>query len=122
MEETRKPMVHENRWTWGKTASIVIADGAAIVDMSFEDDNPGVCYISGLSVVPWKRRQGLATNLMEECEYYCIKRGIFRIDLNSVQEPFVMDFYHKLGYTDIKENDGYMRMFKMLYKPPFKPI
>lgn len=107
-------IIHENKWPWGKTVSIIIADGAAMVDMSFEDNDPGVCYLSGLSVVPEKRKQGLATNLVRECEFYCVKRGIFRIDLNSVQEPFIMDFYHKLGFTDIKENDGFMRMYKII--------
>lgn len=106
--------IHENEWPWGKTVTLVIADGSAMVDMSFEKNNPGVCYLSGLSVVPEKRRQGLALNLMRECEYYCFKNNIFRISLNSVQEEWLMDFYHKLGFIDIEEREGFMDMYKML--------
>ena len=106
--------VHRNKWPWGETVSIVHADGAAMVDMSFENENPGVCYLSGLSVIPEMRRRGLAADLMEECLLECFKRGIFRIDLCSVQIPFVMDFYHGLGFKDIKENDGLMRMYKII--------
>lgn len=105
---------HENKWPWGKTVTFIWSDGVATVDMSFEKNNPGVCYISGLSVVPERRRQGLGLCLMEECINYCQKQDIFRIDLNSVTEPFVMDFYHKLGFQDLDENEGFMRMYKLL--------
>lgn len=110
-----KMFTHENEWPWGKTVCISIADGAALVEMSFENDNPGICYISGLSVVPSKRRNGLATILMKQCIDYCKKMNcVFRLDLNSVLEPFVMDFYHKLGFIDLREKDGYMGMYMLL--------
>ena len=95
--------------------------------MSFEKENPGVCYISGLSVLPHHRKQGIATYLIQEAVNYCLAdtletrdNPIFRIDLNSVMEPFVLDFYHKLGFIDIKEDGGYMRMYKIIV--PTKPI
>lgn len=89
--------------------------------MSFDKDNPGVCYVSGLSVLPHYRRQGIGTYLVNQCIDYCLTdhlenhdNPIFRMDLNSVMEPFVLDFYHKLGFHDIKEEGGYMRMYKIL--------
>jgi ribosomal protein S18 acetylase RimI-like enzyme len=118
---------HHNEWPWGKTVTIITQDGAGIIEMSFEKDNPGVCYVSGLSVLPNYRKKGIATYLMNECINYCLTDNIenydnpiFRIDLNSVMEPFVLDFYHKLGFTDIKEGEGYMRMYKIIV--PTKPI
>jgi hypothetical protein len=64
---------------------------------------------------------------MKECIDYCLTEEletrdvpIFRIDLNSVMEPFVLDFYHKLGFIDIKEDGGYMRMYKII--APTKPF
>ena len=105
---------HHNTWPWGKTIRIVTSDGSAIVEMSFEDINPGVCYISGLSVIPPKRRRGIAKHLMFACENYCRENGIFRLDLNSVMEDWVMEFYKKLGYIPIKEVDGFMQMYKLL--------
>lgn len=106
--------IHENEWPWGKTVTFIYSDGVGTVDMSFEKNNPGVCYLSGLSVIPEHRRKGLALVLMEECINYCQKQNIFRIDLNSVQEDWLMNFYHKLGFCDIEENEGFMRMYKML--------
>ena len=118
---------HHNEWPWGRTVTIITQDGAGTVEMSFEKENPGVCYISSLSVLPHYRKQGLATNLMKECIDYCLTEEletrdvpIFRIDLNSVMEPFVLDFYHKLGFIDIKEDGGYMRMYKII--APTKPF
>lgn len=107
-------IIHENKWSWGTTMTLVIDSGSAMVDLSFEDLQPKVCYLSGLSVVQERRRQGFATILMKEAERICKELGVFRIDLSSVQTPFVMDFYHKLGYIDIKEVDDLMRMYKIL--------
>lgn len=105
---------HHNTWPWGKTVRIIKSDGGAIVEMSFEDSNPGVCYLSGLSVIPPKRKQGLAKNLMFAAESYCREQGIFRIDLNSVMEDWVIEFYKKCGYSTIKEESGFMQMYKIL--------
>jgi len=105
---------HHNTWPWGKTVRAILDDASAIVEMSFEDINPGVCYLSGLSVIEPMRRKGLAKHLMLACESYCREQGIFRIDLNSVLTDWVQDFYKKLGYTPIKEDNGFMQMYKIL--------
>ena len=118
---------HHNEWPWGRTVTIITQDGIGTVELSFPKDNPGVCYVSGLSVLLPCRRQGIATYLMNECINYCLTDNlethdnpIFRIDLNSVMEPFVLNFYHKLGFIDIKEDGGYMQMYKIIV--PTKPI
>lgn len=82
--------------------------------LSFDKANPGVCFLSSLSVIPNMRRKGVATFLMKEAERLCSEMNIFRIDLKSVMTDFVIDFYHKLGYEDTEEDDGFMGMFKML--------
>lgn len=118
---------HHNEWPWGKSVTIITQDGMGMVDMDFEKSNPGVCYVSNLSVLPQYRKQGIATYLMHECIDYCLTDNlenhdnpIFRIDINSVMEPFILDFYHKLGFEDIEESNGYMRMYKIIV--PTKPI
>ena len=83
---------HHNIWPWGKTARVLKDDGCAIVEMSFEDINPGVCYLSGLSVIEPMRRKGLAKHLMLACESYCREQGIFRTNLKSVLTDWVQDF------------------------------
>lgn len=106
---------HHNTWPWGRSVRIVKSDGGAIVEMTFEDTNPGVCYISYLSVIEPLRRQGIATHLMLTCESYCRKQGIFRIDLYSVLTPsWVQDFYKKCGFSPVKEEGEFMRMYKIL--------
>ena len=82
--------------------------------LSFDRTNPGVCFLSSLSVIPNMRRKGVATFLMKEAERLCREMDIFRIDLKSVMIDFVMNFYHKLGFEDTEEVDGLMCMFKML--------
>lgn len=105
---------HHNQWPWGKTITVVLANGGALVRMSFEDRNPGVCFVSGLMVIPPMRKKGIATHLMLACESYCRDNGIFRMDLDSVLTDWTQEFYKKLGYTPIKEVDGFMQMYKML--------
>lgn len=105
---------HHNSWSWGKTVRIIKSDGMATVEMCFEDDNPGVCFLSGLSVEKSQRRKGIATHLIFVCESYCRAKGIFRIDLNSVLTDWVQAFYKKCGYITIKEEDGFVRMYKMI--------
>lgn len=108
-----KVRIHENEWPWGSTAQIVAADGCAIVEMSFEKNEPGVCYVSGLSVVPIARRQGRARELMGMVLDECRERGIFRIDLNAVKEPFVVRFYESLGFKALEERNGLIPMYKL---------
>ena len=106
--------VHENIWPWGKSVLIIAEYGAGVVELSFEKTQPGVAYLSNLSVVPLRRRSGIATRLLLDAQQYCLKSGVFRIDLNSVQIDWVMGFYHKFGFKDIEENEGFMRMYKLL--------
>lgn len=109
-----KEYLYENEWPWGKSVYKIIADGAAQVDVTFDNEDPGVAWISNLMVVPEERRKGYATELMNWAIDYCKSHNIFKINLNSVEKNWVMDFYHKFGFKDIKEEDGFMKMYKML--------
>ena len=107
-------IIHKNKYPWGDSVSIITENGCAKVEMTFENVNPGVCYLSGLSVIPEKRLHGLGTFLIKECEKYCKLHNIFRIDLHLVQDPGVLKFYYKLGYKTITEEDGLIRAYKIL--------
>ena len=107
-------VVHENTWPWGQSLDFIADGGHGCVSVSFEKSNPGVAYISGLSVIPQYRRNGIATRLLKHCEDECKSRGIFRIDLNSVTEPFVVSFYEKHGFTKIREQDDLILMYKII--------
>lgn len=105
---------HNNIWPWGKTSTLVWDDGSALVTLSFEDNNPGVCYLSGLSVVPAQRQKGRARQLMELAIRTCRSSKIFRIDLRSVKEPFVLEFYESLGFIELGEREGFIDMYMLL--------
>lgn len=110
-----KTIKHCNQWDWGVSILITAKQGRAAVTLSFENENPGVCFLSGLSVVPEIRRKGVATALMRECIKYCKQsRVIFRIDLSAKKEPFLLDFYKKFGFQEIKDDGPVVRMTKMM--------
>ena len=111
---------HINDWHWGRSIEIVAEGCIGKVDMSFEKDNPGVCYLSGLSVLPKYRRHGVATELLSICERTCSQIGVFRIDLNSVKTDFVLEFYRKRGFVEVDERDGFVRMYKFLGGDPIR--
>ena len=109
-------IVHENKWPWGYTMDVISSRAEACVKLSFDNDNPGVCFLSGLSVLPQHRRKGFATNILDVCEQLCLERGIFRIDLNSVLTDYVQAFYKKWGFCPIKEENGLIQMYKIIKK------
>ena len=109
-------IVHRNDWPWGKSMMVISSRAEACVHLSFEDSNPGVCFLSGLSVLPERRRRGFATEIIGVCEQICKQMGVFRIDLNSVLTDYVQEFYKRLGYLPIKEENGLMMMYKFIKK------
>ena len=109
-----KEYLYENEWPWGKSVYKIIADGAASVDVTFDKEDPGVAWISSLMVAPEERRKGYATQLLEWAINYCKENNIFRINLNSVKKDFIMSFYHKHGFQDINDDEGFMKMYRML--------
>ena len=105
--------LHINQWSWGTTI-VVISEGAkAIAKVHFftEDMQP-VCYISGVSVLPEYRRQGLATELLKYCEGLCRERGEKNIYLDS--EPYCRSLYEKIGYQVVSEDDELIHMRKTI--------
>lgn len=117
-----KYIEHKLGWVWGTEISLVAEDGLSFVSISFENENPGVGYISGLCVHETARRKGRASEMLSLCEYICDRERAFRIDLYSVPEDFVLKFYEKRGFTRVRRQDGVqveseygsVRMFKFV--------
>ena len=101
MKSNNHPIVeHNNRWHWGETVDLIAVNGVAAVKISFEDENPGVAFVSGLIVREEHRRQGWASALLEAVEHECRQRGCFRIDLETYVEPaWLEEFYIRRGFT-----------------------
>lgn len=109
---------HKNTWPWGESEHVIAEkDGyLGLVTVSFESENPGVAFISDLSVAPEIRRQGVATQLIKTCEHICEQRDIFRIDLNALRSSAVTEMYKKLGYKKVGEIDQWDKMSKIIKK------
>ena len=76
-----KTIKHCNQWDWGVSILITAKQGRAAVTLSFENENPGVCFLSGLS---------------------------------AKKEPFLLGFYKKFGFQEIKDEGPVVRMTKMM--------
>ena len=111
-----KIVEHHNDWPWGHTITLVTEDGGGIVELSFEDTQPGVAYLSGLSVAFEFRRKGYSKVLLDYAEKVCELKNIFRIDLSSSTEQFVLDMYHSRGFVDIKMDSEFMKMYKFVQR------
>lgn len=109
-------VLHENIWPWGGwTAKIITPDASGMVMLTFDRANPGVAFLSELTVVPDMRRRGIGTALLEKAIEYCRAQAQFRIDLVTVTKDFVMEFYQKHGFDFAEERDGGIMMYKLLY-------
>lgn len=103
----------ENRWFWGSTIKL-ICDGCGVCEVEFKD-NTDWGYISGLCVHPSRRRQGIATRLMEKAEeevrYYEYKE--IRLDVEKVRR-FQYEWYKRLGYEVYYEDEELYYMKKVI--------
>ncbi len=113
---------HKNEWAWGIEFTLVAEDGLSFVSISFESENPGVGYVSGLCVHESARKMGRASEMLELCESIGKREGAFRIDLYSVPHDYVLAFYEKRGFRRVVRRDGEqvkseygcLRMFKFI--------
>ena len=111
-----KFIIHENIWPWGKNTIFVTEKGDGVASLDFDNNNPGVAFLSVISVVPMSRGRGKATALLERCIEYCREQGMFRIDLVSVPQVYVKSFYEGHGFFEVADRgaDGTV-MTKLLY-------
>lgn len=111
----RKCSVHRNKWIWGKTWVIITEDGSGIIKIS-QDPEEGV-VLSGLSVLPESRGQGLGTLLILWAEGI-IKDEIGECEISLSVESWNKDligWYERLGYSVLGPGEyGYTEMIKIL--------
>lgn len=104
-------------WHWGKSITIIahLKDGGyATVNLSFENNNPGVAFISDLIVCETSRKKGYGKQLITLCEGLAEQEGMFRIDLKAEKRvPFLKHMYESLGYKQVDE-DSIWSMFSKL--------
>lgn len=106
-------IVIKNKWNWGYSVHI-IQDGCGIVEIQFEDGYEWG-YIKGLVVHPSRQKQGIATLLLKKAEEVIKEEGFDEAQLwVEKEQEWVYEWYQRLGYKKIIDQDGYYKMRKML--------
>lgn len=102
-----------NKWNWGYSITL-IQDGCGTVEIQFENGyNWG--YITGLVVHQSRQRQGIGTMLIKRAEEIIKEEGYDEAQLWVEKErEWTYEWYKRLGYKTIMDNDGYFKMRKLL--------
>ena len=111
-ESERRFIVHRNEWIWGRTWVIVCDDGSGIIKIS-QDPEDGV-VLSGLSVLPESRGQGLGTLLILRAEGI-IKDEIGECEISlsvETRSQNLIKWYEGLGYSIYDYDSDYTEMIK----------
>lgn len=107
--------IHRNKWIWGMAWVIVCDDGSGIIKIS-QDPEEGV-ILSGLSVLPESRNQGIGTKLVKEAERI-VQNEIGEKEICLCVESWNKDligWYESLGYSVLGPGEyGYTDMIKIL--------
>lgn len=108
-------IVHENTWRWGKSDTLVLAEGRAFCTVSIETDEPSVAFLSHVSVYEPYRRQGLGNMLLRAAEEYARKRGAREICLWADPDEWPIEWYKRKGYVIYRNGKkGYIALKKSL--------
>ena len=108
-----KPVIHNNNYWWGHSQHIIIDNGCGIITCSFIDDEPNTCWLSSLSVVEEKRKQGRGTRLIELAKMLAADNDctalMLRVEKNV---EWLVNWYKRLGFVidDSYEDEHYVQM------------
>ena len=106
-------VIHKCRWFWGWSYVLIFLDGIGIGRVQISDDEPGVAYILGVSVLPENQGQGIGRRLMLELESLAWSLGSSEIRLTSEkQHPFTLGWYKRMGYDVYTEDRDLWYMSK----------
>lgn len=103
----------ETEWKWGRLITLLI-DNCGLLEIQF-DKGYHYGYISGLIVDPNRRKEGIATALMKKAEEIIKDNGFDEAQLKvQTDHTFQYEWYKRLGYKVVIEDDDYYYMRKML--------
>lgn len=101
-------IIHQNKWSWGRKATIVIANGRALCQLSIEDDNPAVAYLSDLIVYESARGYGLGNELLTLSQKVARDMGATMVALWAYPNQWVVDWYKRHGFRQQMVTDDGM--------------
>lgn len=90
--------IHRNIWSWGRENTIVIADGRALCQLSVEDANASVAYLSNVIVLESARNCGLGNDLLEAAKEHAREMGAKMLWLWADPEQWVVEWYKRHGF------------------------
>lgn len=94
-------VIHTNRTPFGRTTTIILADGYAYVMVSIMDDNPIVAVIHDLTVHKERRGEGLGRMLLEEATQEAGKIGVTVARLAVKPNSWLAEWYKRHGFVEI---------------------
>jgi len=110
---------YDNHWPWGNQTAFVYEDGKGYC--MIDDCDADNAFIHDLVVYPDSRKQGRATQLISLCEQEAVSLDKKYIHIRVAPDTFMEEWYHRLGYTQQRENyfkDGYIELRKPLIPDP----
>jgi ribosomal protein S18 acetylase RimI-like enzyme len=108
-------VIHKNNTYWGTVYHIITSDGKGCIEISLDNNESNTAYLSGLSVIPEVRHNGIGTALIKEAEQIAENNEIDKICL-SVEKinDSLLRYYQNLNYDLIDEDDDYFYLEKQL--------
>lgn len=110
-----KFVIHSVKTPWGHVWHILTNDGYGLCNLEYDEDNDNELFIYGLSVYESARNKGYGTSLVNQCERMARKDGYSHVVLEvDKTNKKLFDWYKKLGYVKISEDEYNFKMTKKL--------
>lgn len=109
-------IIHRNRWHWGRKHTIVANDGASLCQLSVEDDNPSVAWLSDVIVAGEYQQQGYGNELLSLAKMEARQMGATYLCLWAESKSWVVQWYERNGFRKRVRTtkDGYFYMYLVL--------
>ena len=104
-----KIITHENLWWWGKSYTLILDNGKAMIEVSIEDERPDAACIQSLLVHESVRQQGIANAMLTFAEDKAKKAGCEQVYLCARKGTFLIPWYERRGYKIYDENPEYSK-------------
>lgn len=94
-------VVHRDNTVYGKTSTIILADGYAFVMITTFDGNPEVAIIHDLRVHKDRRGEGLGRELLEEAYKEAERIGAKYARLSVKKGTWAEEWYKRHGFYEV---------------------
>lgn len=92
-------IIHQNIWSWGRKDTIVIAYGRALCELSVENENKAVAWLSDVIVHKDYRGNGYGNELLRLAKEHAREMGAAMVCLwADPEERWIIDWYKRHGF------------------------